>query len=106
MKLKITNLEDSHTMCPSQFNFDVLGNEDIKSGYIRYRHGFLRVELYGEDLMTREQRIYGIRCGGEHDGDIDFQYALKILKCNLGVNLVWDGITKTDQDDIEDEGEV
>lgn len=91
MKLKISNVHDNGTVCPSQFDFEIKDHPIFKAGYIRYRYGFLRCDLYDEKGFMEPNRCYGMKLSHNLDGEIDFRSALDALRCNMGVILKWDG---------------
>lgn len=87
MKLHIVNLEDHETKYPTQFSFDVIEHPHIVGGYIRYRWGFLRCDLYDKNGHEVPYRSYGLKLSSEPEGDISFEEAIKILGSHLGIHL-------------------
>ena len=105
LTLNITDLHDSRTVCPTQFSFNVIGHPLYKEGYIRFRHGFLRLDLYGDKApegFPCEERSFGIRVSHDENGELCFGYIVKFLRNNAGVHLKWDGETVSDEKFIQE----
>lgn len=61
--MKIRNLEQSCSACPSAWTGKTVGGDDI---YIRYRWGWLTVDINSSE-------IFGTKLGGEYDGVISWE---------------------------------
>ena len=58
--IRLTSIIQTCTACPSQWD---ACDEDGNEYYIRYRHGFLYVELYGKTIFTWEGHPNGMADG-------------------------------------------
>lgn len=72
----VIDLKQTCYACPSQWEGTTSNNEDL---YIRYRHGFFRVDINGETVFSKE-------LSNQDDGVLDTE-EMKELTTNL---LVFD----------------
>jgi hypothetical protein len=75
----IKTLQMTCEACPSQWEGETICGKQI---YIRYRGGYLRVDIDGVG-----NTVWGVQCGGQFDGVMDTTEMLNKVRSVLRVQI-------------------